>query len=106
MTDLQIVEYLRNGGILFRIKAIDMLRDDGTQILETNGGTFSVHKHNKTFHKGPTPNDKNLITDPSLIEYLIHSIGVYIRKCKKEIEQSEKLLLEVQVNNSNTNKNA
>ncbi len=96
MTNEQMKEYVVNGGKLFIIKSIDIIRDGRTGVLDTTQGKFYIHQSNKTFHSGYAPSDENLITDFLLVEYLITQIEEYISRCENNVKRNKNLLTEIQ----------
>ncbi len=95
MTEEQMKEYVVNGGKLFTIKTIDIIRDDGTVVLDTTGGVFFIHKDSKKFHYRYSPSNENLVTDLLLVEYLIERIEAYIKRCEEDVQRNKNLLTEI-----------
>lgn len=92
-------EYVINGGDLFIVMSIDVIRDGGTKIIKTTNCNYYINKNNKTFHTDYEPNEENLITDFLLIQYLIDRIYTHIKNCKQYFKENKTILLEIKNNN-------
>lgn len=93
MTQEEILEYIGKGGKLFSISNIDMFRDGGTRVIETDRGFYYINKDSYKFQQ--TLSEKTLITDPLLIEYLISEIEKYIEGCERSIKRDKSILAEL-----------
>ncbi len=96
-----INEYVINGGKLFIIKSIDVIRDGRNRVVDTTIGKFYIHKDTKKFHSAYPPSDENLITDSSLVNYLIEQIEEYIGKCERDVARNKNLLTEIKDKKNN-----
>lgn len=88
-------EYILNGGEIFKIIDIDTLRDGGNKIIRTTKNNYYVNKDNLHFHYSYPLSSKNVITDSSLIRYIIDRIDVHVKICEEDLFNKKNLLLQI-----------
>ena len=93
-----IRQYLSKGGYAWTLEAIDTYRDGGTKVLQTNvpknGLKYYINHKTYTFHDAYPPDESNIITDKSIIAYIMYRIDKY----KKDVEYKMKEVLLIQEN--------
>jgi hypothetical protein len=92
---------VENQGELYRITTIQVIRDGGTRVIETNKKDieYYIHKKNGTIHKSyPRTDTTDLVTNENELEYLREQIEVYIDRCKWDIQYGLQVLEKMKQN--------
>ena len=95
MTGEEIREYVKNGGKLFMVKSVDILRDGGTFQIETDKGCYYLHKSDMTLHSSWPVTDENKLEDSLLIEFMEERIQTYLNELSYTIGYCEKILAKI-----------
>lgn len=86
-----IKEYVKNGGKLFLIDDIDVIRDGGTVVIKKHGierkPSIYIHKDNWTLHSEYPPTDENIIVDELTKTYIFDRLERYREDCEFKVEQ-------------------
>jgi hypothetical protein len=93
-----IKEYMINGGQTWSLVTIDTYRDGGTKVLQTsvpkNELKYYINHKTYTLHGAYPPDESNIITDKSIIAYIMYRIDKY----KEDIEYKMREVLSIQEN--------
>ena len=77
----KIKDYVKNGGKLFNVNYIDIIRDGGTKVVEcTSSKKFYINKDTNKFHSEYPTTDSNEIKDELLINYIIERMETYTNR--------------------------
>ena len=94
--DNKIKEYVVQGGKIFTIKGIDVVRDGGTRILICNlHDNFYIDKDTHLFHSGYPTIEDNLVTDELLHHYLFKELHSFVSRQRISYEQNLELLRKI-----------
>lgn len=90
----KIKQYVIDGGKLFIITLMDIIRDGGTIIIKTSNQkiNYYIDKTNHTIHSEYPTNNNNLITDESHLHYIKTRIEDYIEKSKFILDRNINIL--------------
>lgn len=93
-----IKEYMISGNQTWSLVSIETYRDGGTKVLETsipkNALKYYINNKTWTLHCAYPPDNSNLITDKSIIAYIMYRIDKY----KQDIVYKMKEVLLIQEN--------
>jgi hypothetical protein len=89
-----IKEYVKNGGELFSISNIDIIRDGGTKVIEKKGilTAIYIHKDNWTLHYSYPTSDENIITNEATKVYIMDRIHNYYERCVDKVTHSKYII--------------
>lgn len=97
MNEDLIAKYIKNGGHIFTVRSIDMIRDGGTISIATspNAQKLYIHSTNRTIHSAYPPNATNVITDPLLVNYVIDRIQTFTKRYGETLHMYENIILDL-----------
>lgn len=79
MSEIDIQNYLSNGGVIFTVRLIDTLRDGGTIFIQTSKMNYYLNKDTFEIHCAYPLVGDNKLQDELHIKYLLDRIERYIR---------------------------
>lgn len=82
-------KYITSNNRFFSLNNVDMIRDGGTLVLESYTGDrlkYYLDKVNYTIHTSYPTSDDNIVTDESIIYWVIKSYYDYILKLENELQ--------------------
>lgn len=90
----KIKQYVIDGGKLFIVTLIDIIRDGGTIIIKTSNEkiNYYIDKTNHTIHSEYPTKEDNLITDKNHLHYIKTRIEDYIEKSKSILDRNINIL--------------
>jgi hypothetical protein len=96
-----IKEYVKDGGKLFLIDNISVIRDGGTIIINKLGierkPPIYIHKDYWTVHSGYPTTDENLITDKPEQVYILDRLERYKKDCEHNLEQAKRVIEKIKL---------
>ena len=96
-----INEYVKNGGKLFLIDNISVIRDGGTIIINKLGierkPPIYIHKDYWTVHSEYPTTDENLITDKPEQVYILDRLERYKKDCQHNLEQAKRVIEKIKL---------
>jgi hypothetical protein len=96
-----IKEYVKDGGKLFLIDNISVIRDGGTIILNKLGierkPPIYIHKDYWTVHNGYPTTDENLVTDKPEQVYILDKLEKYKKDCEHNLEQAKRVIEKIKL---------
>jgi hypothetical protein len=96
-----IKEYLKNGGELFLIDSVSVIRDGGTIVLHKHGilGKLPIYIHKDfwTIHSGYPTTDENLITNKAEQVYILDRLERYKKDCQYNLEQAKRVIEKIKL---------
>lgn len=91
-----IKEYVRDGGTLWSISYVDIIRDGGTICLTRSPvsilSPFYIHKDKWTLHCDYPTTDENLINNKSTKAFTLDRLERYMKNCKNQLQQVERVV--------------
>jgi hypothetical protein len=100
MRGIELIEkYKNNGGLLFRVVNVDMLRDGGTLVMDCDtmmeSTRFEMDKNlNEIRHLGKK------VTDDATLEYLRRELNKYISRCHWSSEYAQRIVNNIKIKNN------
>ena len=96
-----IKEYVKEGGVLWSIYNISIIRDGGTIMLirppQSKLGPIYIHKDYWTLHDGYPTTDENLITNTNEQYYIIDRLQKYKRDCEFNLQQVKNIIQKIKL---------
>jgi hypothetical protein len=91
-----IKEYVINGGVLWNIESLSILRDGGTKMIilppMLKMNPFYIHKDNWTIHTEYPVSDDNILTDEPTKAYLFDRLLRYKNGCEHKLEEANRFV--------------
>lgn len=88
----QTKNYINEGNSLFTVVSISMLRDGGTNQINTNKSiTFYINKDSKKIHTNYPTSKDNLLTSFSTRVYLLDKIDSYLVRKEEALAREQNL---------------
>ena len=91
-----IGEYVKNGGPLYSIDNISIIRDGGTIMLirppQSKLPPIYIHKDSYTLHSEYPTTNENLITDKLEQTYILDRLENYRRDCEYNLKQINRVI--------------
>jgi hypothetical protein len=92
----QIKEYVKNGGKLFSIDSISIIRDGGTIMLirppQSKLTPIYIHKDYWSVHSGYPTTNENLITDKLEQVYILDRLEKHRKDCEHNLKQVNRVI--------------
>jgi hypothetical protein len=96
-----IKNYVKEGGTLWTIHNISIIRDGGTIMLirppQSKLSPYYIHKDYWTLHSGYPTTDENLIDDKHEQYYIIDRLQRYKRDCEFNLQQVKNIIEKVKL---------
>jgi hypothetical protein len=96
-----IKEYVKEGGVLWSIYNISIIRDGGTIMLirppQSKLNPIYIHKDYWTLHSGYPTTDENLITDTNEQYYIIDRLQKHKRDCEFNLQRVKNIIEKVKL---------
>ena len=96
-----IKEYVKDGGILWSIDNISVIRDGGTIMLirppHSKLNPIYIHKDYWTVHSEYPTTDENLITDKPEQVYILDRLERYKKDCEYNFEQVKRVIKKIKL---------